>query len=71
MQQIELDDVQTYLSSMLQQALAGEEVVITPADQPVLKLDHVATAPPHSKRGSAKGQIRTAPDFDVYTASPC
>lgn len=65
MQQIELDQVQTQLSQILQKALAGEEVLITQADQPILKLVRVATAPPRRKRGSAKGQIRIAPDFDA------
>lgn len=65
MQQIELDQVQTQLSQLLQQALAGEEVVIAQVNQPVLKLVRVAIAPPRRKRGSAKGQIRIAPDFDA------
>lgn len=65
MQQIELDQVQTQLSQLLQQALAGEEVVITQADQPVLKLVGVASAPLRRRRGSAKGQIHIAPDFDA------
>ncbi len=65
MQQIELDQVQTQLAQLLEQALRGEEVVITQADQPVLKLVRVKPNAPRRKRGSAKGQIRIAPDFDA------
>jgi antitoxin (DNA-binding transcriptional repressor) of toxin-antitoxin stability system len=65
MQQIELDEVQTQLSRLIEQALRGEEVVITRADQPVLKLVRIPSSGPRRKRGSAKGQIQIAPDFDA------
>jgi antitoxin (DNA-binding transcriptional repressor) of toxin-antitoxin stability system len=65
MQQVELDQVQTNLSHLIAQALQGEEVVITQADQPILKLVRIAPRSPRRKRGSAKGQIRMSPDFDA------
>ncbi len=65
MQQVELDEVQRHLAHLIEQALRGEEVVITRADQPVLKLVRIPDRPPRRKRGSAKGQIRMAPDFDA------
>jgi antitoxin (DNA-binding transcriptional repressor) of toxin-antitoxin stability system len=65
MQQIELDQVGQQLAQLIERALAGEEVVITQADQPVLKLVRVAASTPRRKRGSAKGQIQIAPDFDA------
>ncbi len=65
MSQIELDQVQTHLSRLIEQALQGEEVVITRADQPILKLVRVPNDIPQRKRGSAKGQIWIAPDFDA------
>ena len=65
MQQIELDEVQTQLSHLIEQALQGKEVVITQANQPVLKLVRISTPLPRRKRGSAKGQIHIAPDFDA------
>jgi antitoxin (DNA-binding transcriptional repressor) of toxin-antitoxin stability system len=65
MQQVELDELQTQLPSLIEQALRGEEVVITQADQPVLKLVRIVDGRPRRKRGSAKGQIRMAPDFDA------
>jgi antitoxin (DNA-binding transcriptional repressor) of toxin-antitoxin stability system len=65
MQQIELDQVQTNLPHLLEQALQGEEVVITQADQTVLKLVRIIPRSSRRKRGSAKGQIYIAPDFDA------
>ncbi len=65
MQQIELDEVQTHLTRLIEQALSGEEVVITRADQPVLKLVRIPRNGPRRQRGSAKGQIHIAPDFDA------
>lgn len=65
MQQVELDDVQTHLAQLIEDALQGEEIVITRADQPVLKLIRVPDTAPRRKRGSAKGQIQIATDFDA------
>jgi antitoxin (DNA-binding transcriptional repressor) of toxin-antitoxin stability system len=65
MQQVELEEVQTQLSRLIKQALQGEEVVITHADQPILKLVRISPSLPRRKRGSAKGQIWIAPDFDA------
>lgn len=65
MQQVELDEVQAHLSRLIEEALRGEEVVITRADQPVLKLVRIPGSGPRRKRGSAKGQIQMASDFDA------
>jgi antitoxin (DNA-binding transcriptional repressor) of toxin-antitoxin stability system len=65
MQQVELDEVETQLARLLEDALRGEEVVITQADQPVLKLVRIPRSVPRRKRGSAKGQLQIAPDFDA------
>lgn len=65
MTQIELTDVQRNIADLIEQALRGEEVIITQADQPILKLVRIETDAPRRKRGSAKGHIRMAPDFDA------
>ncbi len=65
MHQIELDEVQPNVRHLLEQALQGEEVVITQADQPVLKLVRIAPGASRRKRGTAKGQIHMVPDFDA------
>ena len=65
MQQVELHELQTQLTRLIEQALRGEEVVITQADRPVLKLVRISGSRPRRRRGSAKGQILMAPDFDA------
>lgn len=65
MQHVELDQVPIELSRLIEQALQGEEVVITQAEQPVLKLVRISASVSRRKRGSAKGQIRIASDFDA------
>lgn len=51
-------------SELVRRAMAGEEVVIARDNKPVLKL--VALGAPGEKRvpGTARGQVRMAPDFD-------
>jgi antitoxin (DNA-binding transcriptional repressor) of toxin-antitoxin stability system len=65
MKQVELEQVETELAALLEQALQGEDVIITQSDQPVLRLARISARPPRRKRGSAKGQIQIAPDFDA------
>lgn len=59
---IELEKIKTDWMQLLQNALAGQEVVILQDDQPVLKITRVGE--PRRYRGSAKGQIIMADDFD-------
>ena len=63
MQHIDLDEVQDQLLQLIEQALHGEEVVITRADRPILKLVRILDSAPRRKRGSAKGLIEIASDF--------
>lgn len=65
MKHVELDQVQAELANLIKQALQGEEVVITQSERPVLRLVRIPASPPRRKRGSAKGQIKIAPDFDA------
>jgi antitoxin (DNA-binding transcriptional repressor) of toxin-antitoxin stability system len=66
MYEVELDEVAGQLPRLLESALRGEEVLITRQEKPVLKLVPVPPAPlPRRRRGSAKGQIHMAADFDA------
>ncbi len=65
MQQVELDQVSTQLTQLIERALQGEEVVITQADRPILKLVRITPGTPRRQRGSAKGLIQMAADFDA------
>jgi antitoxin (DNA-binding transcriptional repressor) of toxin-antitoxin stability system len=66
MLEINLAEASKDLSSLLELALKGEEIVILKDDQPVVKL---VAIPPIKKRwpakaGSAKGLVTLSDDFD-------
>jgi antitoxin (DNA-binding transcriptional repressor) of toxin-antitoxin stability system len=64
MQHIDITVAQTQITQLLQSALRGEEIIITRDNQPILKLVQFSPTPKRRQRGSAKGQIWMAPDFD-------
>lgn len=64
MQQVDISVVQTQITELLQSALQGEEIIITRDNHPILKLIQVSSQPKRRQRGSAKGQIWMAADFD-------
>ncbi len=64
MQRVDIADAQTQITQLLQSALQGEEVIITRNNQPILKLIQISPIPKRRQRGSAKGQVWMAPDFD-------
>jgi prevent-host-death family protein len=51
----------TNLSKLIEQACAGEEVIIARGDQPVVKLVPVEVAKPKRQAGTLKGKF-TVPD---------
>lgn len=65
MHEIELREVSSQLNALLQTALNGEEVLILEDKKPILKLTRIDTTKPRRRRGSAKGLIKMAPDFDA------
>lgn len=65
MRRVELDNVQGQISDLIETALQGEEIVITQADQPILKLVRIEPSVTHRQRGSAKGMVHMAEDFDA------
>lgn len=63
--QVNIHQAKTQLSKLIEQALAGQEVVIARNGKPVVKLVPVETPDlPPRKPGSLKGKIWVAPDFD-------
>jgi antitoxin (DNA-binding transcriptional repressor) of toxin-antitoxin stability system len=64
MQQVDISVAQTQITELLQSALQGEEIIITRDNHPILKLIQVSSQPKRRQRGSAKGQIWMATDFD-------
>ncbi len=57
-------EAKTQLSKLIDRAMAGEDVVISRAGKPMVRLVPVPTRPARRTPGSARGQIRMAPDFD-------
>jgi len=64
MHQVNVHEAKTHLSRLIQEALAGEEVVIARGNVPVVRLEPVARG---GKRriGLAKGSIGMREDFDA------
>jgi prevent-host-death family protein len=61
---VNIHQAKTHLSRLLEQALAGDEVVIMKAGKPLVRLTPVATAPMRRKIGTAKGDFVVPDDFD-------
>jgi prevent-host-death family protein len=61
---VNIHEAKAQLSALIARAEAGEEVVISRANKPVVRL--VPVTPPKVERrlGEAKGLVRMAPDFD-------
>ena len=55
-------------SEMVRKALSGEEVIIARDNKPLLRLVPLEVREGPRRPGSAKGQIRMAPDFDETPA---
>jgi prevent-host-death family protein len=64
MQQIELSEARMDLAKLINEAIGGQEIIITENNQPLLKLVRIADPKPKRPLGSAEGQIWMAPDFN-------
>ena len=64
MQETDLDQAKERLPELIEQAIGGEDVVITRGDQPLVRLTAVTTQKQQRLFGSAKGLIRISEDFD-------
>ena len=62
--QVNLYEAKTRLSQLVDQAAAGEEVIIARNGRPVAKLVPIQRQPVERKPGSLRGKIWMAPDFD-------
>jgi len=61
---VNVHEAKTHLSRLIEEALAGEEIIIARGNEPVVRLVLVESARPQRTLGWAKGQIRMAEDFD-------
>jgi prevent-host-death family protein len=63
-----IHDAKAQLSSLIQRALAGEEVIIARAGDPLVQLIPVQFSTHPRSGGQLKGKIRLAEDFDAPDA---
>ena len=59
-----IHEAKTRLSKLIEQALAGEEVIIARAGQPVVRLTPIPAEDSPRHGGQWKGRVRIADDFD-------
>lgn len=64
MQTIDIIQAQQRFSELIEKTISGDEVLITKAGRPVVKLVAVKMATKQRLFGSAKGLIKIADDFD-------
>ena len=63
-----IHEAKTQLSRLIEQALAGEEVIISKAGKPLVKLVPVHTSTEPRQPGGWQGQVQMAADFDELPA---
>ena len=68
MQVTNIHEAKTQLSQLIHRALAGEEVIIARAGEPLVRLVPVHRDTRPREGGQMRGRIRMADDFDVYDA---
>ena len=62
---VNIHEAKTHLSKLLHRVMAGEEIIIAKAGQPVARLIPFAQEPERRTPGSARGKISMADDFDA------
>jgi prevent-host-death family protein len=65
MHEVDLKEAQVHLSDLIDEAVKGEEVVISKERQPVVRLVPVERNGGHPVFGSAKDLIEVSEDFDA------
>lgn len=65
MRTINIRDVKTHFSKLVDSILDGEEIIIAKAGKPVAKLVPISPKKPMRHFGILKGKIKIAEDFDA------
>jgi prevent-host-death family protein len=65
MRQVNMHEAKTNLSQLVEDVMAGEEIVIARAGRPVARLVRYVSRRGKRKLGALKGQMRIAEDFDA------
>ncbi len=61
---VNMHEAKTHLSRFVEQAAAGEEIIIAKAGKPVAKLVPLGTASARRTLGMFKGKLNVPDDFD-------
>ncbi len=64
MHQVNIHEAKTHLSKLIQEAIAGEEIIIAKGNQPVVKLVALSNQQHQRQLGTAKGKIVMVDSFD-------
>lgn len=65
---VNIYEAKTHLARLVEQAAAGEEIIIARGGKPVARLSQLVE-PAHKLRfGVLKGQVRIAADFDALSS---
>jgi prevent-host-death family protein len=62
---INIHEAKTHLSRFVEQAAAGEEIIIAKAGKPMARLVPLQPTPSRRKLGLFKGQLNVPDDFDA------
>lgn len=64
---VNIYEAKTHLSRLVEQAAAGEEIIIARGGKPVARLSQLVEPARKLRFGVLKGQVRIAADFDVLS----
>ena len=65
MQTVNIHEAKTHLSRFVEQAAAGEEIIIAKAGKPLARLVPLAAAQAPRQLGMFQGQLKVPDDFDA------
>jgi prevent-host-death family protein len=65
MRTVNIHAAKTHLSRLVEEAAAGEEIVIAKAGKPIARLCPLAPRPGKRKLGGLEGKLRIPDDFDA------
>jgi prevent-host-death family protein len=65
MSTVNIYDAKTRLSKLVEQAAAGEDVIIARSGKPIARLTQLETTQPKIRFGVLKGRVKVSKDFDA------
>ena len=65
MKSVNIHAAKTHLSSLVERAASGEEIVLAKAGKPLARLVAYAPRTPRRKPGGLKGRLHVGEDFDA------